>query len=128
MSTIGQRIHDKRKECGLTQKQLGDMLKPPVQRQSISKYETLDSVEIKRDYIAQMAAIFHCSVMWLLGFEESDEVKLTYQAGGKEPVVTIVNKSPIIGESSKRAQLYKVALKIPPENLDVAIQLLESLT
>ena len=127
MNNIGQRIHFKRKELGLTQKQLGDMLNPPVKRQSICKWEINHGIEIKRDYIAQMAAIFHCSVMWLMGFEESDHVTVTYNAKGKEPFTAIVNKSPIIGESSKRAKLYKVALQISPENLDVAIELLESL-
>lgn len=127
MSTIGQRICDMRKECRLTQKQLGDLLKPPVKRQSVCKWELAEHAEIKRDYIGQMASIFHCSPMWLMGFESDDNVTVTYEAPGKESVKAIVNKSPIIGESSKRAKLYKVALRVAPENLDVAIELLESL-
>ena len=127
MGVMGQRIRGKRVENCLTQLQLANMLVPPVKRQTIAKWENVVGITIKRDYIGQLSAIFHCDPMWLMGFTNEDHVTLTYEAPGKEPVTTVVNKSPIIGESSKRVKLYKVALKIPPESLDVAIELLESL-
>ena len=126
MSIIGDRIHQKRTECGMTLEELGEKL--GVQRQAVSKWEKGEVQNIKRSYIAKMAEMFHCSPVWLMGFDDSEEVQLIYNAKGKEPITAIVDtREPIIGESNKRAQLYKVALDIKPENLDVAIQILKSL-
>ena len=130
MKKMGQRIHDKRKELGLTQEELGKKLDPPVKRQAVCKWENGETGEIKRSYIAQLAHLFECDPVWLMGLENINEVKLTYQAEGEEPVVAIVDHQPIIGDESekmKRALMYKVALKVKPENLDVAIQILKSL-
>lgn len=130
MKKMGQRIHDKRKELGLTQEELGKKLDPPVKRQAVCKWENGETGEIKRSYIAQLAHLFECDPVWLMGLENIDEVKLTYQVEGEEPVVAIVDHQPIIGDESekmKRALMYKVALKVKPENLQTAIDILKTL-
>ena len=128
MKTMGQRIHEKRTEYGWTQEQLGRRL--GVKRQAICKWEKGEVADIKRSYIQAMADIFHCDPVWLMGYDDSPEVALTYSAPGKEPVTAIVDKQPIIGnesEMAKRATLYKVALNVKPENLQTAIEILKSL-
>ena len=126
MKTLGQRIHQKRTELGLTQEELGKQL--GVKRQAICKWEKGEVTEFKRSYILTMATIFHCDPAWLMGFDKDSNVYLTYNAPGKEPVTAIVDKEPIMGVSSKRSALYRAALNVKTENLDVAIDLLKSLS
>ena len=128
MKTMGERIRQKRTECGLTQEELGKKLVPPVKRQAICKWEKGEVTEFKRSYIQQMSSIFRCKPEWLMNLDDAPSVRLTYDAPGKEPVHTLVDQDPIIGESSLRTELYKVALKVKPENLPVAIDLLNTLT
>ena len=123
---MGQRIHDKREEAGLTVEELADKI--GVSRQTVYKWEKGSVKNIDRDYIGKMAKIFHCEPDWLMHMEDAKEVSIVYSVPGREPIEAIVKKSdPIIGPSSKRAELYKVALDIKPENLDIAIQILKSL-
>lgn len=124
MKALGKRIHDKREECKLTQSQLAKKL--GVSRQTIYKWENGAVKHIDRPYIATLADIFHCTPEWLMGMDGAD-VMLTYQAEGREPVQLRVNGTPIIGEISLRAKLYNAALKVRPENLQIAIELLQSL-
>ena len=119
-----QRIRDKRVECRLTQEELGTQL--GVKRQSVHKWEKGEVENISRSKIAQMAGIFRCSPEWLMGFDGA-KVKVTYHAHKREPVTLLVDKQPIIGKSSLQAKLYDAALKVKPENYDVAIRVLESL-
>lgn len=130
MKKMGQRIHDKRKELKLTQEELGRKLDPPVKRQAICKWELGETGEIKRSYIAQLAHIFDCDPVWLMGLENVADVKLTYNADGCEPVNVVVDHAPIIGDESAKSQrtlLYKIALQVKPENLPIAISLLKDL-
>ena len=99
-----------------------------VSRQTICKWENGKVNNIDRDYIAKMAAIFHVSPSWLMGFEPSDSVTVTYTAPGREPVHAIANQTPIIGVASLRAELYNAAIQVKPENLQTAINLLKSLS
>lgn len=71
--TIGQRIAWKRKELGLSQIALGEMM--GVSRQSISKWEA-DAAIPEIDKLIALSRRFKVSVGWLLGVEEeprSDE-------------------------------------------------------
>ncbi|MBR5678020.1 MAG: helix-turn-helix transcriptional regulator [Paludibacteraceae bacterium] len=126
MKTMGSRIKQKREECGLTQEELGKKL--GVLRQTICKWENGEVGNIKRSCIAEMANIFRCDPVWLMGFETSKEVQLEYTAEDAETVKTIVDGHPIIGESSLRAKLYQAAAKVRPENLQAAIDVLQTLT
>jgi len=120
------RIHEKRIENHMTLEEVGNAL--GVQKSTVQKWEKAEVQAIKRSYIAKMAEMFHCSPAWLYGMDDAPEVTLTYEAPDKEPVKVIVDSHrPIIGESAKRVLLYEAALAIPPENLDVAIELLKSL-
>ena len=127
MKAMGKRIRDKREECRLTMEELGE--KVGVSRQAICKWEKGDVKRIDREHIDCLARIFHCSPAWLMGFNENeDDVTLTYESPGRETVSLRANSTPIIGMASKRAELYNAAIKVKPENIDVAIDLLKTLS
>lgn len=128
MTTMGKRIHDKRVENNLTMEELGQKL--GVQRQTVFKWENGTVQNIKRGYIEQMARLFNCDPIWLMGFEDASRVTLTYSAPGKETVKARVDQKskPIIGETALRLRLYQAALNVPVPCLEVAIQLLNSLS
>lgn len=123
---MGQRIHEKREQYGMSVEELADKLN--VTRQSVYRWEQGKVKNIDRDYIAKMSAMFHCDPDWLMHMEDSPKVTATYQAPGKEPVTVVVNKEPIMGPASLRAKLYQAAMDVRPENLSVAIELLKSLS
>lgn len=128
MKKMGLRIRQKRHELNLTLEELGEKL--GIQKSAISKWERGEVMNIKREYIDKMATLFDVSPQWLMGYEKADQVTLTYEAPGHETVKTTVDGQPIIGTeaSAKRAQLYQAALNVRPENMDVAIKLLKSLS
>lgn len=123
---MGQRIHDKREEIHMSVEELADKL--GVTRQSVYRWENGSVKNIDRDYITRMAAMFHVTPEWLMHLEDSPKVTATYNAPGKEPVTVTVNKEPIMGAASLRAQLYKAAVDVKPENLQIALELLKSLS
>ena len=123
---MAKRIHDKRVEAGLTMEELGNRL--GVQKQSVSKWESGFVSNIERSRISKMASMFDVTPAWLMGFEDAKDVTLTYTAPGKDTITTRVDARPIIGPASKRAELYQAALNVKEENIDVAINLLKSLS
>lgn len=125
MSTMAKRIKEKRLEYHLTMEELGEKI--GVNKSSISKWERGNTGNIKRSYIAKMAKIFHCSPVWLMALEGIDNVSLTYEADGKEPVKLMVDHDPIVGQTSKIVEIYDLVLSIKPENYDIAIKLLKTL-
>ena len=126
MKAMGNRIRQKRIECNLSQEELGKKL--GVKKSAISKMERGEIKTIDRDHVSKMASIFHVSPSWLMGFEETDAVTLSYEAPDREPVKAIVSQTPIIGAASLRAKLYDVAINVKPENLQTAINILKSLS
>ena len=127
MKNMGKRIAEKRVECGLSQEELAQKLNPPVTRQSISRWEKGAVADIKRSHIQQMANILGVTPVWLMGYETAPEVTVTYEAPGAEPVKLSVDHQPIIGTTSRIAELYAALLAIKPENYDVALKILKSL-
>lgn len=129
MKEMGKRIKQKREEMGMTLEDLGKKL--GVTKSTISKYERGEISQIKRTHVEELSKILHVSPEWLMGFDSAKDVKVVYSADGHEPVEALVEMSkPVIGreaETAKRATLYKVALDIKPENLQVAIDILKSL-
>ena len=124
MREMGRRIQLKRKECGLTQAELGHRL--GVSRQTISSWEAGNVGHFDRSFVAKMADIFHCNASWLMAMDNTTAT-LTYEAEGREPVRLTVDQTPIMGESALRAKLYQAAIEVAPNNLVVAIELLKSL-
>lgn len=123
---MGQRIKEKREAFGYSREELAEKL--GVTRQTIYSWEKGSVKNIDRDYIGKMAKLFHVEPDWLMHMEDSKEVSIVYSASGREPIEAVITKSdPILGPSSKRAELYKVALDVKPENLQVAIDILKSL-
>ena len=125
MNGMGQRIKEKRIENHMSMEELGKKL--GVQRQTVSKWEHNEICTLKRSVVAKLASVLHCSPVWLLGYQDVDEVTLTYEAPQKESLKLLVDKEPIIGQTSKIAELYKVILAIEPQYLDIAINLLKPL-
>ena len=127
MKKMGQRIRSERIKLGLTQEEFGKKL--GIKRSAVSKIENGEIKAIDRDYIAKMIQLFHCDPSWLMDLSDVDKVELTYEAPGKEPVKAIVNlEPPVIGSASLRAKLYQSAMRVKPENLQTAIDLLDSLS
>lgn len=125
MHKMSQRIHDKRNEMGWTMDELAQKL--GVNKSSISKWENSQVDHIKRTYIAKMAELFHVKPSWLMGYDDEKDVTLTYVKPGAEPLTVHVDHQPIIGPTSKIAELYQLVLSIKPENYDLAINILKSL-
>ena len=126
---MGQRIHDQRREKDLTMEELGKLL--GVTKSTISNWEHGNNDGIKRSLIALMAELFKVSPVWLMGLDQASNVEIEYRADGHEPVKAVVDHQPIIGKSAEmaqRADLYKAALAVKPENIAVAIELLKSLS
>lgn len=122
---MGQRIRDKREAEGISREDLAEWL--GVSRQTVYKWEKGLVKNIDRDYINRMATRWHCDPDWLMHMDGIKSVTATYEAEGREPVTVTVNKEPIMGPASLRAQLYRVALDVKPENLKDAIAILKSL-
>ena len=67
----GERIKKLRKEKGLTQEQLGNLL--GVKKSAIAKYENNRVSNLKKDTIQKLSEIFDVSPSYFLGFEESNQ-------------------------------------------------------
>lgn len=128
MSVMGDRIRSKRLENGWSMEELGNRL--GVHRAAIGKWENGDVCNIKRSSIEKMARLFNCDPVWLMGFEDAGRVTLTYSAPKKEPILTHIDQKskPIIGETALRMKLYQAALNVPAPCLEIAVQLLNSLS
>ena len=70
MSTMGERIRNKRIENGLSMEELGQKL--GVQRAAVSKWESGKVSNIRIPTIKKMADLFGCSPAWLMGDIEED--------------------------------------------------------
>lgn len=79
---MGQRIHDKREENGLTREELAETL--GVSRQTIYKWEEGKVKNIDRDYISRMAKMWNCDPDWLMHMEGKKKVTATYEAPGRD--------------------------------------------
>lgn len=126
MKAMGMRIREQRQRWGYTLEEIAE--KVDVSKGTLSKLENGLLKRPPRPLIDKLANIFDCDPVYLLGYDDSPEVHLTYSAPGKEKVTLVAQGKPIIGEAAKRAALYAAALNVLPENLDVAINLLKSLS
>ena len=126
---MGQRIREQRRDKDMTLEELGNLL--GVTKSTVSNWEHGNNDGIKRSMIAQMAELFKVSPVWLMGLDQAASVEIEYRAEGHEPVKATVDHQPIIGKSAEmaqRADLYKAALAVKPENISVAIEVLKSLS
>lgn len=125
MKQMGNRLHELRRRCGYTLDDVVERVNIP--KSTLSRLENGKLKTINRGYIDRLASLYGEDAAYILGYEDSPTVALTYSAPGKEDVQLIVDHTPIIGEAALRAKLYKAALAVAPENLNVAIELLRSL-
>ena len=78
-----------------SQEELGHMLNPPVYRSAVNKWEKGTVVNIKREYIEQLAAIFNVEPTELMCFESKyDEEKIS------EEVATIESVQKLFGREA----------------------------
>ena len=125
MVQMGRRIHDMRKKWGYTLDEVVERVDIP--KSTLSRLENGKLKTINRSYINRLANLFDCDPAYLLGYEDSPVVDLTYSAPGKESVKMTVDAKPIIGESSLRAKLLQEATKVKPENILAAIDVLKAM-
>ena len=97
--TLGDRIAQKRKEQSMSQEALGAEL--GVSRQSIYKWENNVSVPEIEKLIA-MSRLFHVTVGWLLGVEETEN-----------PVQPADHCGPILGGTASAGQAEEMAEVLP---------------
>ena len=67
----GERIKKLRKEKGLTQEQLGNLL--GVKKSAIAKYENNRVENLKKDTIQKLSEIFDVPASYFLGIDESNQ-------------------------------------------------------
>lgn len=75
---MGKRIKELRKAKGLTQEELAQKL--GLKDSAIAKYENGRVENIKRSVIIEMAKIFECSPVYLMGLEEPESKPQTLAA------------------------------------------------
>ena len=66
--TIGDKIKQLRKERGMTQEELGNLI--GVQKAAINKYETGIVVNLKKEIIAKLAKALDVNPVWLMDDED----------------------------------------------------------
>ena len=71
----GQRIKKLRKEKGLTQEQLGNLL--GVKKSAISKYENNRVENLKKETIQKLSEIFEVPATYFLGIDETNQPTIT---------------------------------------------------
>ena len=71
----GERIKKLRKEKGLTQEQLGNLL--GVKKSAIAKYENNRVENLKKDTIQKLSEIFDVPASYFLGIDESNQPIIT---------------------------------------------------
>lgn len=125
MKQMGLRLNELRRKCGYTMDDVVERVDIP--KSTLSRLENGKLKTINRSYIDKLADLYGADAAYILGYEDSPTVALTYSAPGKEQVNLIVDHTPIIGEAALRARLYKAALDVAPENIKIAIELLRSL-
>lgn len=125
MVEMGRRIHNMRKKWGYTLDEVVEHVGIP--KSTLSRLENGKLKTINRSYINRLANLFDCDPAYLLGYDDSPIVDLTYSAPGKESVKMTVDAKPIIGEESLRVRVLQEASKIRTENLAAAIDIIKSL-
>lgn len=126
MKAMGNRVREQRLKWGYTLDEVAE--KVSASKSTLSKLENGLLKYPKRPLIDELAKLYDCDPLYLLGYHHNDNITLTYSAPGKEDVTLLAQGKPIIGEAGLRAKLYKAALEVAPENVEVAIELLRSLT
>lgn len=100
---MGANIKQKRKQKGLTQQELADML--GLQKSAIAKYENGRVQNIKRSTLEKMAAILHCTPSFLMGFEDT-------------PSRLEEDKHPTTDRTIRLSKYYELCQQLNNDNLD----------
>ena len=105
----GERIKKLRKEKGLTQEQLGNLL--GVKKSAIAKYENNRVENLKKDTIQKLSEIFDVPASYFLGIDESNQ-----------PIITDSITIPLYSDISCGTGLFV------DDNVDEYISLPENIT
>ena len=125
MKQMGNRLHELRKKHGYTLDEVAE--KVDIPKSTLSRLENAQLKTVNRGYVDRLAKLYEVDPAYILGYEDTPTVNLTYSAPGKETIQMLVEGKPIMGETGLRVALYQAALSVPPENMKVAIELLRSL-
>ena len=100
---MGANIKQKRKQKGLTQQELADML--GLQKSAIAKYENGRVQNIKRSTLEKMAAVLHCTPSFLMGFEDN-------------PSIIEENTKTATDRTIRLSKYYELCQQLNNDNLD----------
>ena len=116
--TTGEKIKQLRKERGMTQEELGNLI--GVQKAAINKYETGVVVNLKQATIAALAEALHVSPVELLSPELSDEEKKwsAYVQGRIDSPVPQTSEARILARGIDR---------LPPEEREQALAVVRAM-
>lgn len=116
--TMGEYIKQLRKNHDLTQEELGQRLKPPVNRAAVNKWETGQVENIKRSYIEQMSKIFNVRPCELMCFDQEQQLA--------EDVIAIEQVQKRFGKDAVR--LLELFTKLNELGKEKALEDLDDLT
>lgn len=117
--TMGQRIRYLRKEKGITQEELGNII--GVQKSAIRKYEKDEVKNIPRSKIEKMAEYFGVAPSYLMAFDESNE---ECQLAKEVKVIECIKEA----FGSDAENLFISFLQLNDEGKKKAVENLEDLT
>ena len=84
------RIKTLRKQNGLSQEQLADLL--GLQKSAIAKYENGRVINIKRSTIAAMANIFHCTPSYIMGWSDEPDKQISSHISNKAVQIKVLGR------------------------------------
>ena len=116
--TTGEKIKQLRKERGMTQEELGNLI--GVQKAAINKYETGVVVNLKQATIAALADALHVSPVELLSPELSDDEKRwsSYVQGRIDSPIPQTSEARILARGIDR---------LPPEEREQALAVVRAM-
>lgn len=89
---MGNYLADRRKALGLTQKDVADAV--GVSEATVSRWESGEIANMRRDRISALAKVLHCSTDFVMTGEEQDDVAIP---PGFDPL-PLMRKVPLIGQ------------------------------
>lgn len=94
MSTVGERIRDRRQKLHMTQKELADQL--GIAQGQLSNYERV--IDFPSDLIAKAADALHCSTDYLVGRTEVPESSIDDLSPEERAVIAAIRAARSVAE------------------------------
>lgn len=114
---IGKIIHDRRSELGLTMKELAE--KVGVAEGTISRWESGEIKNMRRDAVAALAKALNLSPKILMGWDDNEEPRAYYLNPETARMAQAIYDNPELG------YLFDAAKDASPEDLRMATEILQ---